>query len=381
MAINEIARQAGSDEPVSGIKKNTHIMPETNIERLFVDPSDTIADAARIVQHGPEKIALVIGAERELLGTITDPLVRSALLLGHKPTDPVRYCMHATPDFDYVDQPQEHYEAIMDRYGIDRIPLLDRDNRIAGVATVEPDWKNSHRHPLVVIMAGGLGTRLSPLTDSMPKPMVEIGGKPLLEQILLRFRACGFREFAFSVNYMADVIEDHFGDGSRFGCSIQYVREAKRMGTAGSLSLLTVANERPVFVTNGDVLSGVDYEAMMTFHCRRAAEATIAVNTYSEQIQFGVITVENQKVVKIEEKPVVNFLANSGIYIVQGSVLKLLPKGEFFDMPTLLNTLAEKNDQVIAYPLHEYWQDIGNLRDLDRARKRFDEALGQGNVK
>ena len=351
-------------------------MSDTEINRLLVDANDPISDAARIVQHEPEKIALVAGPDRELVGSVTDPLIRSALLSGHKPTDPVRYCMHATPDFDYVDQPQEHYEAIMARYGIDRIPLLDRDNRIAGVATVEPAWKKPENHPLVVIMAGGLGTRLSPLTDSMPKPMVEVGGKPLLEQIILRFRSCGFRDFALSVNYMANVIEDHFGDGSDFGVSIQYVREAKRMGTAGSLSLLTVASERPVFVTNGDVLSGADYEAMMTFHCRRTAEATIAVNTYSEQIQFGVITVENQKVVKIEEKPVVNFLANSGIYIVQGSVLKLLPKGGFFDMPTLLNMLAEQNDQVIAYPLHEYWQDIGNLRDLDRARKRFDEVFG-----
>lgn len=360
---------------MSDIEKKDHVIPKIELNRLFIDANDPIAEAAQIVQHEPEKIALVIGTGQELLGTITDAMIRTALLSGHKPTDPVRYCMHATPDFDYIDRAQEHYEAIMARYQVYQIPLLDEDNRVAGVATVDPEWKKQENHPLVVIMAGGLGTRLSPLTDSLPKPMVEVGGRPLLEQILLRFRACGFRDFVFSVNYMADVIEDHFGDGSDFGVGIRYIREEKRMGTAGSLSLLTVSSERPVFVTNGDVLSGADYEAMMTFHCRRGAEATIAVNTYSEQIQYGVITVENQKVVKIEEKPVVNFLANSGIYIVQGSVLKMLPKGEFFDMPSLLNQLAEKNDRVIAYPLHEYWQDIGNMHDLERARKRFGEIF------
>jgi len=348
-------------------------MIRTDVKRLFVDIKDSIADAAKVIQTQPEKIALVVDEENNLLGSVTDALIRTALLAGRAVSDPLSFCMYETPDFDFIDRPEDHYRNIMEEYKIYQLPLMDQDNKIKGIAYLEPEWKGDKHHPLVVIMAGGLGTRLSPLTDSIPKPMVEISGKPLLEHIIMRFKSCGFREFSLSVNYMADVIENHFGDGSKYGIKVDYIHEEKRMGTAGSLSLINVDSERPIFVTNGDVVTGLDYEAMMTFHTKRKGDATIGVNTYAQQIQYGVVSLEHHKVTKIEEKPIHKFLANSGNYIVQGKCLPYLPQNEFFDMPNLLNLLAQNNKHVMAYPLHEYWQDVGNLRDLEKARKSFSD--------
>ncbi len=346
-----------------------------NIDHLCIDRAGTIADAARIIHGNAAKIALVLDDQGGLLGTVTDALIRTALLSGKAMTDPLKYCMYETPDFDFVDQQEQHYHAMMKKHVIRQLPLLDGENRLCALAVLEPEWRQDHNHPLVVIMAGGLGTRLSPLTNTMPKPMVDLCGAPLVEKMIVRFRECGFREFALSVNFLAEVIENYFGDGTRWGISISYIRENKRMGTAGSLGLLDVDDSRPVFVTNGDILTALDYGSMMTLHLRRGADATIAVNSYSEQLLYGVVTVEHNKVAKIEEKPVINFLANSGNYIIQGAALKFLPSNEFFDMPDLLNLLVQHGNQVIPYPLYEYWQDIGNLRDLERARKNHETVF------
>ena len=342
-----------------------------DIDRLLVGKLATAGDAAKIIRQEPEGIALILDDEGELVGTVTDPLLRMALLDGLNLGDPLVNCMHTSPDFEYLDQTEEQYIRIMEDHQIYQLPLLDRYSKVRGIAALTPQWKvakNNHEHPTVVLMAGGLGMRMRPVTDYMPKPMIDIGGKPILERILQQFIDAGFRKFVISVNYMANVITDFFGSGERFGVDIQYLHEKKRMGTAGSLGLLDVQDKQTIVVANGDVYCDLDLAALMTFHLRRHNNVTLAANSYSQQIPCGVISVEHQRITGIEEKPRIDFLANSGVYAIESACLRHLPPNEFFDMPSLINLVATHEGSVQAYALYEPWHDVGNPDDLERAR-------------
>ncbi len=342
-----------------------------DIERLLVGKLDTAGDAAKIIRKEPEGIALILNDEEELVGTVTDPLLRMALLDGLNLNDPLVNCMHTSPDFEYLDRSEEQYIQIMEDHQIYQLPLLDRKSKVRGIAALTPKWKNnsdSNDHPIVVLMAGGLGMRMRPVTDYLPKPMIDVGGKPILERILHQFIDAGFQKFVISVNYMADVISDYFGSGERYGVDIQYLREKKRMGTAGSLGLLDIDDEQTVVVANGDVYCDLDLSALMTFHLRRQNNVTLAANRYSQQIPYGVISIDHQRITGIEEKPRINFLANSGVYAIEAACLRHLPPNEFFDMPSLINLVATQDGSVQAYALYEPWHDVGNPDDLERAR-------------
>ena len=351
------------------------IYKNDNIQPLCLDVEGTIEEAARIIRSHPGRTAIVVDEYKELIGLVTDTNIRMAILSDRKLTDPLKYCMQTSPNFDREGKDPAHYMKIMIDSQLNELPLVDENNISQGLACLEYRWEQEKEHPLVVLMAGGLGTRLSPLTDQMPKPMIDINGKPLLERLLQQFKNFGFRNFAISVNYLPHVIEDYFGTGEEFGVSIRYIRETKKLGTAGCLSLIDVEDHTPVFIINGDVLTNLDLRSMMNFHEAGNSQATIAVNTYSEQILYGVISVKNNVVTKIEEKPIINFLANSGIYIVKGQNLSLLKPNEYMDMPNFLNDMSKNSTEVRAFPIHEYWQDIGNTRDLEKARKDFSSGL------
>jgi len=223
----------------------------------------------------------------------------------------------------------------------------------------------------VVLMAGGLGTRLSPLTDSTPKPMLHVGNKPILETIIDRFSACGYGEIILSVKYKSHLIEEYFKDGAAFGVNIEYVHEEKRMGTAGALSLMSKRLDEPFFVMNADLLTSVNFENLHNYHLSQHAVATMGVREYDFQVPYGVVNVKDNYILSIEEKPIHKFFVSAGIYMFCPSILDYVPQDKFFDMPSLFSTLIAENLKTVSFPIREYWLDIGRMSDYERANLEY----------
>jgi NDP-sugar pyrophosphorylase family protein len=227
----------------------------------------------------------------------------------------------------------------------------------------------------VVLMVGGLGTRLRPLTEETPKPLLRVGGKPILQTIVERFAAHGFTDFIFCVNYKAQMIRDHFGDGGRFGVRIEYIEESKRMGTAGALGLLPERPAEPFFVMNGDLLTNVNFENMLQYHLQNRAKASMCVREYDFQVPYGVVNIEEGLIRSIEEKPVHRFLVSAGIYMLDPSCLDLIPENAYYDMPALFERIVEEGGRAVSFPLREYWLDIGRMEEYERAKREYFEVF------
>lgn len=220
-------------------------------------------------------------------------------------------------------------------------------------------------------MAGGVGSRLRPLTDDTPKPMLRVGDRPLLETILENFIEYGFHHFYFSVNYMADVIKDHFRDGSRWGVSIEYLHEVERLGTAGALRLLPGRPPNELLVMNGDLLTKINFSHLLDFHAAHGSSGTMCVKEYELQVPYGVVNIDNHRITGVDEKPVKRFFVNAGIYVLQPDSLDLLPASGYFDMPSLFEKMIASRRETAAFPVREYWLDIGQMADYDRANGEF----------
>jgi NDP-sugar pyrophosphorylase family protein len=234
----------------------------------------------------------------------------------------------------------------------------------------------AHQKPnAVVIMAGGLGTRLHPLTQDTPKPMLKVGGKPILETIIQSFVDQGFVNFFVSLNYKAEVITNYFGDGSQLGATINYLHEKSRLGTAGGLSLLPQNIHAPIIVMNGDLLTRISVEALLDFHERESAVATMVVREDHYQVPYGVVEVDGTQIIGLEEKPVQRHLVNAGIYVISQTGLENIPTDTFYDMPTHFAKLSANGHRTAAFPLHEYWVDIGRLDELERAQREWPQEL------
>jgi NDP-sugar pyrophosphorylase family protein len=259
--------------------------------------------------------------------------------------------------------------ALMRRKVIHHLPLIDEDHRLVGLATLDDLVGAVERPNWVVLMAGGLGTRLHPLTKECPKPLLKVGEKPILEIILESFAEQGFKQIFLSVNYKAEMIQDYFGEGDRWGVQINYIHEKERLGTAGALSLLPGQPTTPMIVMNGDILTRTSFDSLLKFHEAQNAVATMAVREYDFQVPYGVVRVDGTKIEAIEEKPVQHFFVNAGIYTLSPKALAYIPKNTFFDMPTLFEHLIAANQPTAAYPLREYWIDIGRISDLEKANQ------------
>ena len=227
----------------------------------------------------------------------------------------------------------------------------------------------------VILMVGGLGTRLRPLTEDTPKPLLKVGGKPILETIIENFKKYGFKNFVFCVNYKAHMIEEYFGNGKKFGVNIEYVYEKERMGTAGALSLLNKVPNEPFFVMNGDLLTNINFEDMLRFHLEHNAIATMGVREYEYQVPFGVVNVKNEKILSIDEKPIHKFFVSAGVYILDSSCINMIPKDKFYDMPTLFDDILKYNDNIVSFPIREYWLDIGRLDEYEKANVEYKEVF------
>lgn len=340
-----------------------------------------LVDAVRAIEDSRRRTAVVVSEDGQLLGTLTDGDVRRCLLAGGSLDTPVSQAMNSTPVTAEVGSPAGYLLDLMRRGNVMALPLLDQAGcfqRLVHLLDLEQAESGNYAAPgfaFAVIMAGGEGTRLRPLTETIPKPMVDIGGMPILERQIQRLASAGLKLVYISVNYLSHIIEDHFGDGSSFGLEIRYLREQEKLGTAGALSLLPTHPDGPIIVMNGDILTTSDFGSLFTFHQTHGARVTVAAVDYRVNIPYGVIRTEGPFVTGLVEKPSQRFLCNAGIYAVSPESLSLLQGAKYCNMTDIIDACLACDLPVAVFPVHEYWSDIGTPDDLEKARALFSELV------
>ena len=342
-----------------------------SIENLLVFEKTTIKEALKIIDNGAIRIALVVDEDNKLLGTLSDGDIRRGLLKNYTLEDFIRDLYFKTPIIALQSESKEKIVQKAIKNQVYQIPIIDENNNLVDIVNLATLLNITKKRNRVILMAGGLGTRLRPLTDDIPKPMLKVGNKPILETIIKNFASHGFVNITISLNYKGEMIKDYFGDGSDFGVNLDYVEENIRLGTAGALSLLREQPNEPFFVMNADLLTDVNFSNLLDFHCFGNGNGTMCVREYEYQIPYGVIEIQNSNILSIVEKPIKKFFVNAGIYVLSPNIFEYIPQNEFFDMPTLLNILIEKQKKVLTFPIHEYWLDIGRMSDFEQAQSEY----------
>lgn len=344
-----------------------------DIAALCVRPTEPLRRAIPCIDAGRCGIALVTEAGGRLRGTITDGDIRRAILAHQDMETPIqafldaRVTLPSEPVTAAVGTDPATLLALMSSQSIRQVPLLDEAGCVVDLAVLEDLLPISGPGMRAVIMAGGFGTRLMPLTEDLPKPMLPVGGRPLMEHIIEQLQQAGIRHVNVSTHYKPKTIIEHFGDGQAFGVDLKYVNEDRPLGTAGALGLMSTPTERQL-VINGDILTQVDFRAMLEFHQDNAAEMTVAVRHYEMQVPYGVIECDGARVTHLKEKPLVSFLVNAGVYLLEPSVHQFIHNGESLNMTDLIRRLLDAGRSVISFPIREYWLDVGQHDDYARAR-------------
>lgn len=346
-----------------------------NYKNIILNPTSTIREALKIIDSGAMKIALVVDENEKLLGTLTDGDIRRALLKNLSLDNIIESIIFRTPTVCKIDDTKEKILEIAVEKKLYQIPVVDNNGKLIGIEEVDELLKPKHKKNKVVLMVGGLGTRLRPLTEKTPKPMLKVGDKPILETIILNFKKYGFTDIILSVSYKSEMIENYFGNGSKFGVNIKYVHEEKRMGTAGALSLIREKLDEPFFVMNGDLLTNINFEHMMDYHIQNSSMATMGVREYDFQVPYGVVSIDGVNIKSIEEKPIHNFYVSGGVYVLDSKVLSFIPENEFFDMPTLFEKVIANGMKSISFPIREYWLDIGRMEEFEKANNEYHEVF------
>jgi dTDP-glucose pyrophosphorylase len=342
---------------------------------VSVSVEQTIREALEVIDAGAIQIALVVEADDRLKGVVTDGDIRRSILQGVNLDAPVQSVMNENP---ITARPQQDRQSLIDRMRarrIHQIPLVNDDGRVVGIEVLDDLLKPEKRPNPVVLMAGGLGTRLRPLTKDCPKPLLEVGDQPILETILEGFITHGFHRFYLSVNYKSGMIEDYFGDGSDWGVHITYLHEEQRLGTAGPLSLLPEQPDEPLIVMNGDLLTKLNFAHLLDYHRDQDAIATMCVREHETQVPYGVIATDDQRMTGIEEKPTERYFVNAGIYVLEPETLSLVPENESFDMTELFEALIDQEAEATVFPVREYWQDVGQKEDFYRVNGEYEEVF------
>ena len=342
-----------------------------NIEDITVKESISILEVMKIIDESSKQIAIVIDENNKLLGTISDGDIRRALLKNIPLTESVKEIYFKTPTVASINDSREEIINICKVKKIHQIPIVDSKGNLVGLEILDELISKEKKLNKVVLMVGGLGTRLQPLTENIPKPMLEVGNKPILQTIVEKFAEYGYLNIVMCINYKSHVIKDYFGDGAEFGVNIEYVSEKDRMGTAGALSLLKDKPQEPFFVMNGDLLTNANFEHLHNFHISNNSIGTMCVRDYDFQVPFGVVSIKDTKILSIDEKPMHKFFVNAGIYMFDPEILDYIPKNEFYDMPTLFKKLIDKNKKVISFPLREYWLDVGRIEEYEKANLEY----------
>jgi dTDP-glucose pyrophosphorylase len=343
--------------------------PSEQIWRQAILPaSATISQAIRNLDQVAIKIILVATEAGVLEGTISDGDIRRGLLKGLDMNSPLTSIIHRNALVVPPELGRDLVMQLMIANKIQQIPVVDEQHHIVGLHLWNEITASPQRPNLMVIMAGGMGTRLLPHTENCPKPLLPVAGKPMLEHIIERAKLEGFNRFVLAIHYLGYMIEDHFGNGERLGVQIDYSREKSPLGTAGALGLLSPLPDAPFVVTNGDVITDIRYGELLDFHTRHAAAATMAVRVHEWQHPFGVVQTQGVEIVGFEEKPIARSHINAGVYALNPAALSVLTADMHCDMPTLFERLQAKAQRTVAYPMHEPWLDVGRPDDLAVAR-------------
>ncbi|KAB2953620.1 CBS domain-containing protein [Heliorestis acidaminivorans] len=333
----------------------------------LLNPQATMMEALEVIERGALKIALVVDENMTLQGAMTDGDLRRAILRGLPMDTLVSNVMNKKPVVASVGEDRKKLLEKVKKCNIYQFPVIDEQGRVIGLETVDTILTPVKRDNPVLLMAGGFGKRLRPLTEECPKPLLSVGGRPLLETILERFASYGFYQFYISVHYKAEMIRNHFGDGSRWGVEIKYIEEKKPLGTAGAIKLFPERPNNPFFVMNGDLLTQLNFEELLKFHDDHSALGTICVREYEFQIPYGVVDSKVENFLGIQEKPVMRHYINAGVYLLNPEVIDYIPKNVFFDMPQLFNSMHERKKKITVFPIQEYWMDIGHMEDYWKA--------------
>ena len=344
-------------------------------KKVLVAPTTSILAAIKIIDESAAGIVLVVDETYHLLGTITDGDVRRAILGGIQLTEPASSIMNHNPTVAAINDDREAILIRMKQKDLKQIPILDDNGCVVYMEVLSELIKTTERENWVVLMAGGMGKRLYPLTDDCPKPLLKVGDKPILETIIQNFIDYGFSRFYISVNYKAEMIEEYFGDGSKWEVEIKYLREKERMGTAGALSLLPETPTKPLLVMNGDLLTKVNFAHLLDFHKEHNSDATMCVREYKLQVPYGVVQIDKHRLIGIVEKPMQQFFVSAGVYVLEPDILQFIPHSEFFDMPNLFDELIHQQRETAVFPVREYWLDIGRIDDFERANGEFGEVF------
>jgi len=343
-------------------------------QEILVAPDDPIEQVLHVIDRGALRMALVVDADRRLLGVVADGDVRRGLLRHIGLNHPVREVMNAAPRTLSSGFSREEAVALMKRYDLLQLPVLDASGRLIGLESQREMLGPPRYDNPVFLMAGGFGKRLHPLTEACPKPMLFVGGKPILENILENFIAAGFHRFYISIHYLAERIKAYFGNGERWGVSIEYVEEKKPLGTGGALGLLPDTGGLPLLMMNGDLLTRIDFVKLLDYHVKHEAQITMCVREYDFQVPFGVVETAENLVTRITEKPVHNFFVNAGIYVLDPATVRSVGRQQKIDMPEIVERVLSENGKVVTFPVHEYWLDIGRMDDFELAQSEFDES-------
>lgn len=335
----------------------------------------TLGDAIRSIDLSALQIALVVDEAGHLKGTVTDGDIRRAILRGETLEAPIVGVMKENPIIAGPEIDRQTVMGWMRKFTIAQVPIVEADGRVIGLELLSELVRPRAKDNWVVIMAGGLGTRLRPLTEDLPKPLIPVGGRPVLETIIERLAEQGFERIFLSVNYQAEKVAAYFKDGGDWGVKISYLEENTRLGTAGALTLLPETPPSAFLVMNADLMTAIDFRKLVEFHEQQAADLTMAVRDYRFQVPYGVVEMAGNRIKAISEKPTQNYFVNSGVYVLTPGVLRHVPKGEIYDMPSLFETVISEGGLASAFPIHEYWIDIGRIEDLERARTEYPEIF------
>lgn len=345
-------------------------------KKTLVYQNHTLLETMKIIDDSSLQFAVIVDEEQHLLGTVTDGDIRRGILRGEGLDVKITSIMNPNPITAKSGQRYHKYKQLMKSKMLKQLPIVDENNRIINILFAD-NIETTLNKNTVVLMLGGLGTRLRPLTNDTPKPMLRVGNKPILETIIEGFKQYGYTNFIFSVNYKKEVIQDYFQNGEAFDVTIEYIEEDKKMGTAGALSLLKKRPTKPFFVMNGDLLTQINFDQLMQFHMEYESVATMCVREFEYQIPYGVIETNGTDLVTIKEKPIHRSFVNAGIYVLNPDVLDYIPQDEFYDMPSLFEKLIEKNSKTSVFPIREYWLDIGQIDDFNKANNEVKELLNE----
>jgi len=326
--------------------------------------NSAIQQAIRNLDQVAIKIVLVVNERGELEGTISDGDIRRGLLKGLDLNSPIASVIRRDPLVVPPEMGRDTVMQLMVANKIHQIPVVDELHHVVGLHLWDEITTPTTRSNLMVIMAGGMGTRLHPHTENCPKPLLPVAGKPMLEHIIERAKSEGFSHFVLAIHYLGHMIEDYFSNGERLEVRIDYLREQSPLGTAGALGLLNPCPDAPFVVTNGDVITDIRYGELLDFHIRHNAAATMAVRVHEWQHPFGVVQTQGINIVGFEEKPVARSHINAGVYALAPDALSLLSADSHCDMPALFERLQAKALRTVAYPMHEPWLDVGRPDDL-----------------